>query len=128
MLAVGILNLVIDIILVPGMGMEGAALATTLSWFVFMVILLIQVRRRYAFSPLRRSFLKIGVAFILSVIFLLGLKMILVPTLVNVIISGVLFGMLYLALIILFKIPDKDDLMIIHAIKRKVLGGALPKS
>ena len=116
-----ILNAILDIILIPIYGIVGAAIATTITWFLFAIVLVINIKKSYGFYPLNKTFIKIiGVSFIPSVLFYI-LSGMFKHSLTNLIALGVSFVLVYLLLILLTKCLDRNDLDIITAAKNRVM-------
>lgn len=116
-----IVNVALNILLVPRYGITGAAVATSLSMILLSVLSAGQVFVRLKFVPLRRKMISIG---LLSLIPLLAL-IIFRSSLPRVgyfgmAIGGILFFTLYVVLIILSRSLDHNDHMIISTFWRKI--------
>jgi O-antigen/teichoic acid export membrane protein len=127
---VSIINLLLNLWLIPmstilflnnSAGITGAALATTISMLIFNLILVFQTNYYIKIVPFKRDMLKI---LIITLILLIPVYLISKLSKVNVfevLIIGIIFGISYLILILITNCLDKNDFMIINAIKRKLL-------
>ncbi len=110
------LNLILNIIAVPYIGIVGAALTTTVSYFVGLVISLFHVRKFLDISVDFISFLKILGSGIFSILILYTLKEVLVLDngWIELLISLPISIFIYLFSIVYFRIITKDDLQILY--------------
>jgi len=115
-----VLNAILNLILVPRYGLEGAATATTIVWILFSITLLIQVRNRFKFTPFKPALIKITLITLLPVIVLSIVKEFIVINFLTLIITGIIFGLIYIFLIIITGCLDKNDLMIVNAVRSKL--------
>ncbi len=115
-----ILNIILDIILIPKYGLSGAAFATAVSYSLMGLAFILQVKHEINILPFRRKMITLFIASIIPAIFLLIASKIIAITLLNLILCGAGFILIYVALIFLTGCLDKNDLMILLAIKRKV--------
>lgn len=117
-----LMNIILDLILVPKYGMNGAAIATTIVWVLFYIVMIIQTKKIFGFYPYRWTLIKITLVTLLPICLLLYLDRLVIPSLFNLIWIGLLFGLSYILLIILTKCLDEKDIMIVNAIKTKING------
>lgn len=117
-----IINILLNILLIPKYGINGAAIATTISWILFATILFAQVKTKLQFFALRKVIIKITLIMFLPLLILLFISKIIVPTISNLILTGLIFLLSYFALLITTRCLDKDDLMIIKSIISKIWG------
>ncbi|MEK6889699.1 MAG: flippase [Nanoarchaeota archaeon] len=121
-LFIAVFNFILNIFLVPKYGLNGAAFATMISWFLFGFILLCQVKFYLNIVPIRRKMLTIiligfvssGVIFIIEDIIPLNL--------IGLALAGISFLLVYIVLILLFKGLDRNDKIVFDSIKIKMLG------
>ncbi|MBU4116901.1 MAG: hypothetical protein KKG94_04070, partial [Nanoarchaeota archaeon] len=71
--------------------------------------------------PLKRKLIKIFLISLLPLFLLLLIKQFIIINLVSLILLGLLFILSYLALIFITGCLDKNDLMILRSLKRRVL-------
>lgn len=123
-----ITNIVLNIILIPipkilfienPYGLEGAAIATTISVILLNMLFLIQAKKHFLFIPLKRKMITIALISMIPTLVLLYLRSIISMTLVSLILILSLFILMYCALILLSGSLDKNDLMIIRAVWKK---------
>jgi len=114
-----IINLILNIFLIPKYGISGAAFATTISNITIGTIILFQLNHYIHFIPLRRSMLKITLSALIASFILIYIKQFVQITYLNTAILTSFFLLLYLLLILITKSLDKNDLMILKTIKKK---------
>ncbi len=128
-LIVAVINVLLNLILVPmrkiifldnSSGLVGAALATLLSLIIMSLILLFQSKRYTKIMPLRRSMLKLIIASILPLTILLYIKNNFQITKIAFVFISFFFLLFYLLLSLLFKGFDRNDWIVIDAIKNKL--------
>ena len=115
-----ILNLILSIILIPKYGINGAAIATTISNIIMGLLFFFQANYYTGFIPLRRNMLKITISSIIPTLLLLYSKQFVPINLINIIFQASFFLLFYLFLIFITKSLDKNDFMILNAFKRKI--------
>lgn len=114
------LNLVLNIILIPKFGITGAAFSTMISYIFWSFLTLIQTRKHTLIIPLKRKMLSIFLVSLIPLLFLFVFKQIMPITKLTLILQGIFFLLLYFLLIFLTGCFDKNDLMILQAIKKKI--------
>ncbi len=114
-----LVNLILNILLVPKYGLIGAASATAFVWMVLSLVVFIQVKVYTTIIPLRRKMAKITIISLIAAALLLLVKQFVPLSIINVIILGILFGMVYLFIIFITGCLDRNDLMILRTIKAK---------
>ncbi|MFH1802087.1 MAG: flippase [archaeon] len=128
-LGASICNFVLNFILVPrenilglnnSNGMVGAALATLVSIILLNTLFLIQTRKYLKFIPARRNMAFIGILSIIPTLLLFYVKSIVPINIISITILVGLFLLFYLGLILIFRLFDENDWMIIKAILRKI--------
>lgn len=130
-LAAAVLNLVLNSFLVPmgsilGMdnanGIVGASMATLISIFFLNGLFFYQARKILRSSPFRWKMVLVALSAIIPSIVLYHLS---VTTsskgLIMIGLSGILFGIIYLVNLFIFKAFDKYDLEIIRKIKSRII-------
>ncbi len=119
-LGVAIINIILDIILIPKYGLEGAAFATMFSNILFGTAALIETKIYFGFIPLRKKMASIFIASFVPLVLILFIKEILVINLLSLILIGLLFVLVYLMIIYAINGFDENDVLIIKSIKKKV--------
>lgn len=123
------LNVVLNIMLVPmpkilwienSLGINGAAIATMISMLTLNALFLIQAKKYTTIIPLKRKMIKIAIMALIPTAILIYLRTLFSFTLIKVIVIGFLFFIFYFLLIFLTKCLDRNDIMILEAIKKKL--------
>ncbi len=115
-----ILNAVLNIILVPLHGLEGAALATTITWCAFALCSAIIVKKAYGFYPMRRKVVRIVLVSLVPALLIYFISTRIPVTSPVLVLLGLIFAVVYFALIILTGCLDRHDLEIIQNLKDKL--------
>ena len=116
-----IINLILNILLVPKYGISGAAFSTMITYIIWSFISLIQAKRSVLIIPLKRKMLTIFFVSLIPTILLIFVKQFIPINTTTLILQGILFFLFYFLLIIITKSLDNNDLMILRAIKRKII-------
>ncbi len=117
-----ILNIGLNIILIPSYGIVGAALALSISILVINLIMLLEVYLILKIHPFRKSMYKSVLAAIISTLFLVLLSQYIVKTLhpfIQAIVGSLLFLVLYILLMLLLKM-EHEDRIIYQKLKDKI--------
>jgi O-antigen/teichoic acid export membrane protein len=117
-----VINIILNILLIPKYGINGAAIATTIAWILFTIIPFVQVKTKLHFFALRKVIIKITLIMLLPLLILLLISKIIIPTMSNLILTGLIFLLSYFALLITTRCLDKNDLMVIKSITSKIRG------
>ena len=116
-----ILNVILNFILVTRYGIDGAAIATMISLILLNLLFLFQARHYTSIVPLRRETIRIFIVSLISAALLLIIKTQLnIINLFNLILLSVFFILSYLFLIFLTSGFDRNDIMILTAIRKKL--------
>lgn len=124
-----IINLILNSILVPmpvlfslnnSNGLIGASLATLLSIIFLNILLIIQTKKYLSFVPLKRKMITITLISIIPTFVLFYLIEKVTINIFSILVLTSLFILLYVFLIIISHSLDKNDLMIIRAVIRKL--------
>lgn len=125
-----ILNIILNILLVPqqtifgidnSLGINGAAIATTISVLFFNFLIVIQAKHYTSIIPLKIKVIRVFLAAIIPFIVIVLLRKIIEVSIFSAIFLTIIFLMIYIILLFLFKGFDKNDLMIFNIIKRKIV-------
>jgi O-antigen/teichoic acid export membrane protein len=121
-LANAFINLALSVLLIPPMGIAGAAIAVSVSTLVANTLLSVRLYQLLQIHPLTRNY----VASVVSSLMLLalayfGLKYLaIVPTLAIAIVCFIAYMAAYAVALIALKAIDKEDIMILSAIEKKL--------
>lgn len=113
------INLVLNFILIPMLGILGAGIASAFSLCFINIGMLVLGRKliEIRFNP--RDYAKLVGASALAVVPPFLLSFFIASSLFTLILFGVLYLGLYLLFIFLFRVPNKDDLVIAEIIENK---------
>jgi len=114
-------NFVLNLLLIPLYGINGAAVATGFSFALMSMLLLFFVHRFGKIQPFRRGHLKPIFASLVSVLVVYMItKYVIGVSLLSLIIMFFVFLVLYFFLLLLIKSFEEDDLMIMRAIDQRL--------
>ncbi|MCW8965334.1 MAG: flippase [Candidatus Pacearchaeota archaeon] len=116
---VSIINFVLNWILIPLHGIEGAAFATFTSLILLSSLILLENYLLHKILPFRRKMFTIFLSALIPAIALYKVSQIIEVNLVWLILLGISFCLVYLLLILLTKSFDKNDLSIVKMVFRK---------
>jgi O-antigen/teichoic acid export membrane protein len=114
-------NIILNIVLVKRYGMSGVAFATMSTFILLFLIYMIQAKIFLNIIPVRRKMLDISIISILITLLLIYIKQFIQINLISLILLGSLFVLLYILAILLTGCLDKNDLVVIKSIKKKIL-------
>ena len=113
-------NILLNIILIPKYGINGAAIATLSSNIIFLILMIFSGKLVLNLQPIKKSFIKILFSGFLSTILIFYLYKNLANNLFSLIISILLILILYCLFLILFKCFSKDDINLMKNFKSKL--------
>lgn len=119
----GVVNGLLDILLVPKYGMEGAAIGTAISYALMLCAFLVESKKYASIIPIRKDMIKIFLISLVPVMLMICIKYTLKVNLLILALSGVLFWIVYAGLIFLGKYLDNEDWVVVKAIINKLRGG-----
>ncbi|MBT4165939.1 flippase [archaeon] len=115
-----ILNLILNFLLVPKYGINGAAFATMMTYILWSFLSLAQAHNKTKIIPVKTKMLIILIISTIPTIILFYTKKIIPPNSITLALQTSLFLLIYILLIFTTKSLDKNDLMVLTAIKNKV--------
>ncbi len=118
--ALAIFDLVLNILLVPKYGMNGAASSTLISFSLLTLITTMQARNYTGIIPFRRKMLKIFLVSLLLLIPALIIKSMFDLNLISIMASFIAFLIVYAVLLYFSGCLDRNDLNVFWAIKRRI--------
>ena len=130
LLIAGALNLILNIILVPknyifGIenlnGINGAAIATTISMILFNLLLMFHARYYTSVIPIGKEFFRIFLISLIPLSILFILRSAIQLTAFSMIVLTIFFLLTYVLSLFLFRGLDKNDLIILESMKNKFL-------
>ncbi len=119
-LILSIVNFILNLILIPPYGVNGAAFATMLSSLILCSLLVIQANKYLSVLPIKRKMLQILLVSLIPVTLLLLAKPLIPITLFALILTGLAFFLVYFALIYFTKCLDENDLLILKSVTNKL--------
>ena len=116
-----VIGIVLNYLLIPVFGIDGAAVATMITFIFYTVLLVFEARMISGCSPFDSAMLKSLVSGLLSTLVMYSLtKMLFANLNVWILIPVfVIFTMLYSIFLLIFKGLGEEDIMILKAIERK---------
>ena len=117
-----ILNFILNAILIPPLGINGAAIATTISAIVLAIVLFFEIKHFLSFMPLKRKMLRILIVSIVPLALLIIVRLFFELRLRSFIALCLLFFLFYLLILFATGCLDKNDLAVVSALKRKGRG------
>ncbi len=113
-------NFILNLLLIPRYGINGAAIATGFSYALMGVLYLFSVWHLEKMLPFRLTHLKPAFASIIAVLITYGLAKCIGTTLPILIVMLFVFLALYFFLLLIFKSFENEDLMIMKAIDERL--------
>lgn len=113
-----VVNVVLNYILIPKYGINGSAVATSISYVLVGILVLAESYYLTKDHPFEKSYLKIILGVLVSALIFFLIK----PYLINVylmIISFMVIFVLYLALLLLMKVFEREDVIVISTLQQK---------
>ena len=115
-----VMNILLNILLIPRYGITGAAVATSISYTARNISAVSFVYFKFGIHPFKASYLRLSLAGLITTGTIYGLKMILpFSWLISMILLGFTFILIYTSLAVLFRSLDRNDGVIIEAIESK---------
>ncbi len=125
-----LMNIVLNYIFIPmnkilfienSLGINGAALATTISITFLNLLFIFQAKKYVSIVPVRRKMINIAVVSIIPILLLFYLRSKIPINLFTLGLLGSLFVLSYFVLILVTKGLDKNDIMILKTIKARII-------
>lgn len=117
--AMAIVNFILNLFLVPLYGITGAAISTMTSFIVLSLILVYQSYHYISIIPIRRKMVNVALAGLIAALLLLFAKSLIHINSISLIILTIFFFGLYILLVFLFNGLDRNDFMVINSFIRK---------
>jgi O-antigen/teichoic acid export membrane protein len=119
-LFIAFFNFILNVLLVPKYGLNGAAFATMVSWFLFGSILLFQVKHYLNIVPIRRKMISIVLMGFFASGVLLLIKNMIPSNLFGLALAGIIFVLIYVFFIVKLGGLDRNDKRVFDSIKNKI--------
>jgi O-antigen/teichoic acid export membrane protein len=115
-----LVNLGLSPVLTPKLGIEGAAIATMTAYLCLGILDIVQASRKTSIIPIRRKMFGIFLVSLIPTAILLILRGIIEINILSIILLTIFFFLLFFTLILITKCFDKNDIMILKSIKRRL--------
>ena len=115
-----IINIILNLILIPKYGINGAAFSTTIVLILLSMALLFEAKHYTSIIPIRKRIIKIFLVSLIPLSILIFLKQFVVINLISLLLFGLFFILSYLLLIFATGCLDKNDFMILRSLKKKI--------
>lgn len=112
-----IANIILNILLIPRFGINGAAMATSLAWIIMTFLLLIEVNKTLSIIPIRRKVITIALTSVIPFLILILLESYIQKTLFSIVLTVIIFLSVYFILIFKTNSLDRYEIMILSSIK-----------
>lgn len=114
-----VVNVVLNVLLIPTYGIEGAAIATAISYFVTNVLNSFRLYQKTGVQPFSRNYTKVVVSSVamFALVWILHLKVLNIWYAALVLI---VFLVIYFLLVLLSKCVDREDVELLLAIEKRV--------
>lgn len=120
MIIIFILNIILNIILIPPYGIVGAAIATMSSFIVLSLIFAVQSFYYLSIIPIKRKMFNVIIAAIISTTLLVYIRGLVEIKLISLVILAAFFFISYILLVFLFKGLDRNDMIVIKDLINKI--------
>lgn len=115
-----VINIILNLILIPKYGVTGAAISTMISYVLWSILSFFSAKKYTSIVPLKIEMIKILLVSLIpvSIVFLIR-KFIEIKT-ITAVFLGIFFVLLYFFLILVTKCFDENDFIILKSIKNKI--------
>ncbi|MDP2628706.1 MAG: flippase [Nanoarchaeota archaeon] len=121
LMSLSILNIILNALLVPRYGINGAAFATTISNIILATLFFFQAKHYTSIIPFKKKMIRITLVSIIPVLVIIFLKTKIPGTILNFFLLGTFLVLSYGVLIFFTNCLDKNDFMILKSFKRKLV-------
>jgi O-antigen/teichoic acid export membrane protein len=115
-----IVSIGLNLFLIPRYGIDGAAFSTMTGYFVWGILSFITAKKYTFIIPLKKDMFKVLLVSLLPAFALFYFRSQITLTPIRILFLGFAFVVAYFGLIFLTRSLDKNDLMILSAIKEKI--------
>ncbi len=115
-----VFNIILNILLIPKYGINGAAFSTTISYVALNIILFFQVKRYINIMPLRRKMFRVLISVAIPSLILFYIRQFFPINLFSIILLCSFFILLYILLIFITRSLDRNDFEILKTFKIKL--------
>jgi O-antigen/teichoic acid export membrane protein len=115
-----ILNILLNIILIPKFGLNGAAISTSITTILLSISLFIEVKYYVRLIPLRKKIFKIFAISLIPLLLVIFIKKYIATNFLTLILLGSFFLLSYIFLLLITKSLDRNDILILKSLKKKI--------
>ena len=119
-LIVLVINIILNSILIPLLGITGAAIATMLSFVFLGLLFALESWKHLRIVPIRRKMINLTLVGLLLALILYSIKG-MINTPIGIVLAGSAFILAYILLLFITGCLDKNDKLILDQVKRKFL-------
>jgi len=114
-----VLNIILNLLLIPRYGIDGAAIATMISYICLGLLFGFQSWKHLRIVPIRRKMLKISIVALIPTALIFLVRELAGINIATLLIFGILFFGVYVALLFLTGCLDENDVLIVKMIKKR---------
>lgn len=115
-----IMNVVLNIVLIPSLGILGAAIASALSFAVVELLMTAKLYTTFGIHPFTKTYFRLTILSISLIFIFYYIKNMFTATIWLLLANFTLFLVTYVILIVSMRCLDEEDIMIVSAIEEKV--------
>lgn len=119
-LIAAVLNVILNYSLIPKYGLIGAAIATAAAYTAIDGLIAIQTYFITKVNPFRGGSIKVIITALLILLLMIFFKFYLITNLVYLITSAIMVSIAYLILLVLLKVFDEEDIIVLRSIQGKI--------
>lgn len=116
-----VVNIVLNVLLVPKLGIIGAAISNMSGYTLWAVLSLVSAKKFVRIIPLKKGMIKILLIALFSSLVLLFIRSVFKLNKLTIILSGTFFILLYFFLILITKSFDENDFTVLKEFKNKFM-------
>ncbi len=118
---IAVLNLILNMVLIPAYGILGAAISTSFSFFIMGLLLLVEIRAKLKIWPFNIKYLRVLVAVIISFVLTYFISRLIHfnKDAYSLFVNGAIFIIIYLIALLITKSFERADIMILKTIETK---------
>jgi O-antigen/teichoic acid export membrane protein len=118
-LVTSVINFILNFILIPIYGINGAALSTSFVWIILTALTSLEAYHFTSIIPIRRKVFRIALISLIPLGIVLVLRKLVPLNALSLILIGAFFLLSYILLIFLTKCLDKNDFLVIKSVFKR---------
>lgn len=119
-IAMVVVNILLNALLIPKYGLEGAGISTAISLIALNLVYTLQARKHLSIIPLKKKMFNVLLAALVPSLLLILTRKFIEINFRAIILVGILFLAVYISMLFLFKSFDENDKMIIGLFRKKM--------